>query len=50
MEGEGGLAHTMVYGDGSGNTVTHHYAGNIDKSKKRGNKMACKTKKKPGKK
>lgn len=37
----------VTYNPDSNNTK-HYYAG--DKSKTKGNKMACKTKKKPGKK
>lgn len=41
-----GLAASMVYGSGAGNTVKHYYDG---KPKTKGSTMACKTKK-PGKK
>lgn len=41
-----GLAATMVYGSGEGNTVKHYYDG---KSKTKGSTVACK-KTKPGKK
>ena len=42
-----GLAASMVYGNGSGNTVKHYY--DDGKSKTKGSTMACK-KTKPGKK
>lgn len=47
---EAGLA--QMYGSGEGNTVTHSYGGTMPmNTKKKGTKkMACKTKKKPGKK
>lgn len=46
---QGLAAHvTNTYGDGSGNTTTHYYAGAKITPKKKGAKMACK--KKPGKK
>lgn len=38
-----------AYGSGEGNTNRSHYAGNIDKPKKKGRKMACKKKGKGGK-
>ena len=44
---EQGLA--AMYGNGSSNTTKHFYAGDM-KSTKKGAKMACKSKKKPGKK
>lgn len=35
----------MMYGNGEGNTIKHHYAGNIgDKSKKKKKKRKSKTK------
>ena len=33
-------AGTQVYGDGRGNTTTHHYAGTVDSKGKK--KVACK--------
>jgi hypothetical protein len=42
-----GLA-AMMYGDGSGNTSSHYYAG-VMKPKKKVKTMACKSKKKKGK-
>ena len=42
---EQGLAVSMTYGNGEGNTIQHYYAGKR-KNKKKGSKMGCK--KKPG--
>lgn len=42
MEGSDGLAAhavTNMYGSGEGNTVTHHYAGTINKTKKKKEKQ-----------
>lgn len=36
-----GSGNTMMYGDGGGNTITHHYAGTLDKPKKK-RKRKCK--------
>lgn len=42
MEGQG-LGAMMTYGDGGGNTTTHHYAGTIEnKGKKKPKKGKCK--------
>ena len=45
-----GLAETMTYGNGEGNTVTHYYAGDQSKIRKKDKKMACKKGSKPPKK
>jgi len=43
---EPGLAHQMTYGEGSGQTITHHYAGAMQpkkrKNKGKGKKKVCK--------
>jgi hypothetical protein len=45
-----GLAHTAVYGNGEDNTITHYYAGDQTRTRKKDKKMACKSKKPPKKK
>ena len=46
---EQGLAATMVYGDGSGNTTPHASGGAASTPKRKGAKMGCKKKVKPKK-
>lgn len=42
-----GLAHQMVYGDGSSQTVRHHYAGTLKKHKRKATKKTpCRKRKK----
>ena len=39
---EEGLAHNMVYGSGSNNTINHHYAGTIKKKRAKKKKISKK--------